>query len=362
MRIVLVVGAGASVSQAEGNRSVSADRLPPLDSTFFRRMGDLKIKVGRELTDYATDLLGQNPFLQSEVGPKPGMEEFFRDLFYDFVSNDADERAHAAYRQLVNAYVTVLRRTTNPIAAAGVRGPLSRILQAASRRSTHLSIVTFNHDLILENVIAASGSLRGRWCLKHGYGVFGRGKTYTLSDDADGFPNPANCRHTNPVLLHKLHGSLNWYLLAEKDEDRAVLRGEPTADARIRITRRRQIPQRLRWSGRPVRPVVVPPVYAKQPFLEGLMGPVWREARDNLTMADRVVFLGYSLPPADIEAEKLFQRALRHNESSRWIDLVNPDPGAAGRYASALPHVPLRRYETIQQFLASGGKFAEEPS
>jgi hypothetical protein len=89
------------------------------------------------------------------------------------------------------------------------------------------------------------------------------------------------------------------------------------------------------------------------------MGPVWREARENLTIADRVVFFGYSLPPADIEAEKLFQRALRHNESLRWIDLVNPDPRAAGRYAAALPHVQLRRYETIQQFLASSRKFAE---
>lgn len=326
--------------------------MPPLDSTFFERLAELRVKVPAELRDYAVDLLGHNPFMTLGSSPRPAMEEFFKDLFYDFVSNADDERAHAAYRQLVSAYATVLRRTTNDVAAVGAKGPVYQLVRTAARSASRLSLITFNHDLILENVLASGPALRGRWCLRHGYGAFGAKRRYTLSKDADGFQDPRSCRHKRPVLVHKLHGSLNWYFnLDDPDDDRAALRGERLSGQVIRITRRRTIPQRLRHAGRDVRPVVVPPIYAKQAFLETFMKPVWDEAASDLAVADRVVFFGYSLPGADIEAEKLFQRSLVRNDRLKWIDVVNPDPGAAGRYAVAIPHMPLRWYSSLAGFL-----------
>jgi len=358
VRIVLVIGAGASLAQAVSMKNMKPDRLPPLDSTFFRRIADLGIDISEQLAEHATELLGHDPFVVADAAA-PGMEEFFKDLFYDFVSDREDEDAYAAYRQLVNVYVTALRRTTNPVAAAGARGPLLRLLRAAAS-STHLSVVTFNHDLILENVISRTVSLRRRWCLRHGYGDFAEDKTYVPSQRYENFPDPMTCRHREPVLIHKLHGSLNWNVPDDED-DRALMRGEGTDTHEIRVTLRTQIPQRLQFRGRPLRPLVVPPVYAKGPFLEGFLEPVWRQARQDIAAADRVVFFGYSLPIADIEAEKLFQRALRANTALQWIDLVNPDPVAATRYASSVPHMALRRYENVDQFLG-GGSIPDSPA
>ncbi len=354
-RIALVIGAGASLAQAEAVGVNDPDRLPPLDSTFFQTLAARKIKVGPELTSYAVNLLGHNPFLMTEDSPRPGMEEFFKDIYYDVVSNSDDQHAQDAFRQLVDAYTTVLRRSTNDVAAAGARGPLGQLIQKAGQTSSRLSLITFNHDLILENVVAETRTLKGRWCLRHGYGAFGHDASYTLSKDAERFDDPRLCRHQRPIRIYKLHGSLNWYFdLDDPDDDRAALLGERRHDQMIRITRRRQIPQRLRHDGKPARPVVVPPVYVKQPFLETFMRPVWREAAEDIARADRILFFGYSLPQTDIEAEKLFQRALEHNDSLNWIDLVNPDPAAAERYARAFPRLPMRRYASLAAFLRSG--------
>jgi hypothetical protein len=355
VRVALVIGAGASLAQAEAVGSDPA-RFPPLDATFFQTIAAMKVKIAPELTQYAVELLGFNPFLGVAGRPAPGMEEFFKDVFYDFVSDASDLRAQEAFRQLVGAYTTVLRRSTNEVAAAGARGPIQQLITKAAAASSHLSLITFNHDLILENVVAEAKALRGRWCLRHGYGKFGEQVRYTLSKEAEGFPEPGTCRHTQPVLIHKLHGSLNWYFnLDDPDDDRAALRGELEPQQAIRVTRRRQIPQRMRYQGEPLRPVIVPPIYAKQPFLETPMKAVWQEAADDLVHADRVVFYGYSLPAADIEAEKLFQRALARNPRLKWIDLINPSPAGAERYARVFPSIPLRRYGSLATFMASGG-------
>ena len=83
------------------------------------------------------------------------------------------------------------------------------------------------------------------------------------------------------------------------------------------------------------------------------MRSVWRGAADDLEQAERVVFFGYSLPSADIEGEKLFQRSIARNEALEWVDLVNPDPTAAERYARVFPRLPLRQYATLDDFLRS---------
>jgi hypothetical protein len=98
-------------------------------------------------------------------------------------------------------------------------------------------------------------------------------------------------------------------------------------------------------------PVIIPPVYNKQALIQNFLPHVWDDARDALLNCDRVVFFGYSLPPADIEAEKLFQRALHSNNAIDGITVINPDPGAAARYARLVPSKPLRWYPRLDLFL-----------
>lgn len=141
VRVALVIGAGASLAQAEAVGS-DPSRFPPLDATFFQTIAAMKVKIAPELTEYAVELLGFNPFLGAAGRPAPGMEEFFKDVFYDFVSDAFDLRAQEAFRQLIGAYTTVLRRSTNEVAAAGARGPILQLITKAAAASSHLLLAS----------------------------------------------------------------------------------------------------------------------------------------------------------------------------------------------------------------------------
>jgi len=53
-----------------------------------------------------------------------------------------------------------------------------------------------------------------------------------------------------------------------------------------------------------------------------------------------------------LKRRKLFQRALAANDHLRWIDLVNPAPVAASRYAAVLHQRPLHRSWPLESFFS----------
>jgi predicted dehydrogenase len=65
-----------------------------------------------------------------------------------------------------------------------------------------------------------------------------------------------------------------------------------------------------------------------------------------------VIVFGYSLPSVDIEAEKVFERAVARNGDLGWIDVVNPAPEAAARFASVAGRTPVRWYPSLEALLA----------
>jgi hypothetical protein len=353
VRIAVVLGAGATLAQARHlHESGVMGELPPLDATFFDRLVDLKLKATPALRAYAVDVLGVNPFLHDT--PKPRMEEFFKHAFYDFISETTKEGPQARlYGQLVAMYRSLLLRTTNWIGARADEGPVPELIAAAAGAANQVDILTFNYDLVVENALAELHEARGRWCLRHGYGHFGAKRHFTFQRDADTFADPQTCPHPRPIRLYKLHGSLNWYVDTESTiPDAAVLRGERESGQRIRVTRRRQVPRRLRHGGQSSWPVLIPPVYAKQPFIRNFMAPIWEDARRALGACDRLVFYSYSIPLLDIEAEKEFQRAIAHNPRLAYVDVVNPDPGSASRYATALARVSVHWHADLARYLA----------
>lgn len=354
MRIAVVLGAGATLAQARHlHGSGIAGELPPLDITFFDRLVDLKLKATPSLRDYALDVLGVDPFVRDTS--KPRMEEFFKHSFYDFISETTKEGPQARlYGELVAIYRSLLLRTTNWIGAHANAGPVPDLIAAAASAADQVDILTFNYDLVVENALAELREGHGRWCLRHGYGHFAAKRHFTFQKDVETFADPQTCRHARPIRLYKLHGSLNWYVdTASRIPDAAVLRGEREGGQRIRFTRRREVPRRLRHGGQSSWPVLIPPVYAKQPFIRNFMASVWEDARRAMAACDRLAFYGYSIPPLDIEAEKELQRAIAHNPRLTHVDVINPDPDAATRYATAFARVSIRWYGELDRFLAS---------
>jgi hypothetical protein len=366
MKTCLILGAGATLAHAE---HFHPERLraknPPLDYTFFEKIEALGIEIPKELHSYAVTAPGPNPFKLRTGQSAPRMEEFFRDLFGDFQEADTRSNTAQAYEQLVDLYVRVLRETTDWIGRDGKKGgPIGRLLACAAEAADELTILTFNHDLVIENEIVKRARLRAQWCLGRGYGEFGESLRFTNPRTpriTNVFrPHGPDCDHSSQVTVLKLHGSLNWYIpMTGRHPSKALLSG--TGRFRhVYCSPRREVPHELTFTPAGGRtqytwPVVVPPVHGKEALIRRILQNVWSDAESTLQAAERLVFVGYSLPVLDVAAERLFRKAVATNTSAGWIDVVNPAPDSAQRYAAVLTPTPMRWYPSIEQFLDVDG-------
>jgi hypothetical protein len=364
MNTCLVLGAGASRANAiYFHPKRMRDTWPPLDATFFETMAARKMPLPASLSRYLERFLGFTPTVEDLLDRR--MEEVFKDVFYDFLETPSDRVAYNAYIELVELYLDVLRGTTNWLARRGRRGaPVGRLLAALAPMSERLSVITFNHDLVIENEIYKRAALRNRWCLDQGYGSMSADLNLLIPTGSKAvFPihNDGGCDHTRPITLLKLHGSLNWSVrLTSANPTSNYLSGRAGPRRTYlyiarQITSRTQIVRtgvgRTSWE---TWPVVVPPVYAKQ-ALRSAVVEAWSDARTALESAERVIFFGYSLPLIDVEAEKLFERGLAANDQVRWVDVVNPGPESAARYAGLAPATPVRWFSSPEEFFSAEG-------
>lgn len=362
MKTSVIFGAGASLANAlhfRGQRMQT--RRPPLDGSFFDVMQGLNIPFTPALRSYYRRL--------TRVDPHPArvrmlrMEEFFKDLYFDFLESPDNESLRRAYIDLVEIYWRVLIETTNWLCAEGRSGaPIGRLLASVADASNKVTVITFNHDLVIEGEIFRRKRLAARWCLDHGYGALGQTLTpvYAQRTDDSLFRLHAEggCDHSRAITVLKLHGSLNWMVrLNGKRPTARTLSGQSgqrsiqlltsrLAQDRVRYLRDGASPGRLTWR---LWPVIIPPVYAKQALRQTLR-PSWDDAQRALENSERVIFFGYSLPMIDIDAEKLFERSLARNRSLSWIDVIDPAPAAAQRYAALAPALPVRWYPSADAF------------
>jgi hypothetical protein len=350
--VTVILGAGASLANALHFRpTYRRDTHPPLDTTFFEKFDPLNIYIPPELRAYIGVARGRGD----------RMEDLFKDVFFDFQSANRSQAVVRAYSQLVQIYTRILRETTNWLCEDGRNGaPIGKLIAKAADAADAVTIITFNHDLVIENEIHKRARLRSRWCIEQGYGAFGDQLQLISSGTADDFPrHGSSCDHARPISILKMHGSLNWVVRMQGQQPSArILLGEgPQRD--ILLTRRRFIVGRLRYSlagrrrGRTkwyTWPVVVPPIYTKQQLIRS-MEPVWDDARSAVATCNRLIVFGYSLPGLDIDAEKLVERGLASNKHLPWVDVINPDPHAASRYASLNRNGALRWYSSPEAFL-----------
>jgi hypothetical protein len=334
---------------------------PPLDTTFFETVDRRGIALTAALRLYLTNVVGID--LTPASLREHRMEEVFKDGFFDLNETPKDKVTHEGYVALVDLYIRVLQETTNWLCDDKRRGaPIGQLLAQAASRSDKLTVITFNHDLVIENEISRRQRLRQRWCLDRGYGSIGAGLRITTPVRRTAvFPlhSRGECDHTQPITVLKLHGSLNWIARLTSDRPTANFLLGKAGDRPIYLVPRRQVHGRLTYvregTGRSswdTWPVIVPPVYAKQ-ALRSAVQVAWDDARTSLISSDRIVFFGYSLPDIDIEAQKLFERTLAKSPA-HWVDVVNPSSASAARFAQVSKTKPVRWYPTLDDFFTAG--------
>lgn len=195
---------------------------------------------------------------------------------------------------------------------------LSRLV--AKMRRENAAIVSFNWDLVLDQLLFEGEVNR---------------ETYGLSDELS----------SGPVLL-KPHGSLNWYEATQikkvSEEKRVVIFPHKKPEERIEaFVHPREIKSKV---GRRYTPLIVPPTYLKD-FKRPVFRQLWNRCTDVLSTPRKLVFLGYSLPAADLHAQYIFRCGFHNqiegrlkDDGSRFVPtgpskviIVNPDQDAARR-------------------------------
>lgn len=82
------------------------------------------------------------------------------------------------------------------------------------------------------------------------------------------------------------------------------------------------------------------PMLAKDPYYSnGVLRRQWRAARWFLSHADRIVVMGYSMPPSDLASKLLISTA----QTGCAVEVVDRNPEAAVAIAARLPAFDVRQ-------------------
>jgi hypothetical protein len=245
--------------------------------------------------------------------------------------DEGENRLNAArFAKLAQSIVEVLdERQALALSAAGPPW-LYSLVSAFHQRET--TVVTFNYDTLFEVAINSTylGPPEIEGGLPRGFEDVGFGspapKAPRVSpEDVIGSEPPLSAVPRLPeatMRLLKLHGSLGWWWVPN-DASGATLAREAilsTFEHPIQLTDEEE---RRTLAGR--EPFIVPPLAAKSPYYRNpLTRQLWRDAFEAMRRADRISFVGYSLPRTDLVMGGMVDSSLRGRETH--VDIVDIAP------------------------------------
>lgn len=199
-------------------------------------------------------------------------------------------------------------------------------------------IVSTNYDLIIDTALMAFSEKRSHT------------EEGLLPDYRIPFQTPFYKQSNHFGILLKLHGSLNWLhcrtcqrmeIGASRSRQYVKVLGrlldqplENTYEDRSRT---------CESCGTVLRPLLIAPTHFKD-YRNPHLAQVWYEAERVLREADKVIFIGYSLPDDDVEVVYLLKRGLAHLKSEQ-ITVVEKDE--KNPRCKLYDHSVGRRYRTL---------------
>lgn len=257
--------------------------------------------------------------------------------------------------------------------------------------SQKAAVLTFNYDTLIESVIEEGSGKSSRTppTLLHSGAItsdvteeelswsptnWRRSLAYAVTFDEVRLDIPGISKrvsgacffgHTNnqpynvPVL--KLHGSLNWFRYSSLPLHPDLTPVLPASNLKAGQTVLAN--PSVHFNDPPFRdlrilePLIVTPTLYKD-YWQYPLSAVWQRARDELKDCRVVVVGGYSFPPADFAARKLFLEAFSDHTPDQLI-VINPDTSVV-QLAKSLCHFekPVLVCKDLKEFLAyhAGGQ------
>jgi hypothetical protein len=170
-------------------------------------------------------------------------------------------------------------------------------------------------------------------------------------------------KYVHRGLLLKLHGSLNWVVCRNRGCVRFGLATLPTT------TESRLFPKLLQSESRKcpacgatdTERFIVPPVSNKLIHRDAFLRKLWLIARWKLAFTRKIVFIGYSFPPADSYSEWLFRQVNFLEGGRPEIVVVNPEYSRRGsavrkRYNAIFRGCRITSFKTLADY--AGGASA----
>ncbi|WP_418789943.1 SIR2 family protein [Phosphitispora sp. TUW77] len=317
MKKVFVLGSG-----------FSSDAGAPLTSTVLKNI----FKQGRgtrhvsELESYISNFLYQG---RSDWINCSSLEEILSRL--DIIKH-YKPYPYVDYNEVIHYEELLLKEFTN-LLKPDKTNCLGKSYQTfASFLKDENSIITFNYDLLIENLLMDNGKF---FCYPDFSFIDYKNSdnTRTASEEFNQFNNDSSC-----VRVIKLHGSLNMYYcpccgqIYRFPESVTIhpLPGESEYrnDAPLFLTcllcSRRDKNIQLRH-------FIIAPTLYKSYSLPALRR-LWFSALETLANAVEIFFIGYSLPHADILSYQLFDFAAKLSAIEQAIFLVNGQTKSTKRF------------------------------
>lgn len=346
MKTVIIMGAGVPRAASAGRKSKR--NCPPLDADFFC----IAKHINSDLTNIVIRSLEKSVGDYADTITK-SLETATTYLYLKALDSATGSIYHDAFLNMLQLINETLAYTTNNI-KVGPRSPIYRCILNELKKlnsSEGLSIITFNYDLLIESTLDNMVS--------NGHpNVFVFPGCYRLNNIAGtpgikGSPqfSSKDTQHKGVKIL-KLHGSLNWQSRHTSFSPKAKALFNPRRE--LHIMDSPEIPRSLSWRRNQrriyMKPIIVPPISGKRTLLHESMSSIWIEAAKTLQEADRILIIGYSCPPFDLEARMLLSENLRLNSNKRAY-AIDPNAEVAARYVEVcgINHVTI--YTSIQEWL-----------
>ena len=179
-------------------------------------------------------------------------------------------------------------------------------------------VLTTNWDTLAERTLM---ELR-KWDLGDGYGF-----NVELEVLSDGLWQRL-AANVSPVKVLKLHGSIGWFRRTDPEAVESIYLRKANFLQYMTIPGTGMVRDKnspAPGSGPDTNPVVIFPSYLK--ILEGsILQSIWEQASSALDNAEKVVFVGYSLPLADIAIRTLINPLRRRIAAQEaQVIIVNPN-------------------------------------
>lgn len=343
-RNVFILGAGFSAAAG----APVIDNFLDVAKQVFKRNGSGMGDIAKESYEAVFNYRKQKDALSAKVRiDLDDIEHLFSTL--ELESEYLDSTLLKTKRQLIHMIIDTLDRTIQPGSTKEFL-PIDRIkahvlkrygldvmpstntysqfvlltIGALSGTDYDSAFVTFNYDLIVDNIL-------GAFNVRPDYGITGRFD-----------PEPATAVRSVPVI--KLHGSANW-----GDCNNSLCEGQP-------IFFQSKITNLLSKEGKvacpncregQLIPLIVPPTWNKG-SLQSQMKAVWKRAAEEIKNARRIFFIGYSLRETDSYFRYLLALALEQNRDLERIYVIDKQrtPALIKRYEDMFTeHVRNRRLD-----------------